>query len=71
MEISLDSEARDFSFSGSSSLWSKKRKHSPKPKSKLNDALEKLIAINKDVSAFEASGESVGRQIKDFLEQKA
>ncbi|XP_065368837.1 uncharacterized protein LOC135961267 [Calliphora vicina] len=70
-ETSFNSESNESSFSESYSSCSKKRKHSPEPKSKLDDAFEKLIAINNDVSAFEAFGESVGRQVKEFPELEA
>lgn len=50
---------------------SKKRKRSPERNSKLDDALDKLIGMNKDASAFEAFGETVGKQIKEFPEEEA
>lgn len=49
----------------------KKRKRTPEAKSKLDDALDKLIAINKTDTVFEAFGENVGWQLSDFPELDA
>lgn len=80
IETSLGSDTNELSLSESLLLEqsvvetptsSKRIKHSTKAKSKLDDALDKLIEFKKCTGVFETFGESVARQIKEFPEEEA